>query len=91
MPDGQAARDNLPCCSAPGGIRLGSCTLRQRHSQAGHLHCSLGDVLCPPRLSSVAAENKELQVQNRDLQHRLVDAALPTDEANGKCGQQVGK
>ena len=43
------------------------------------------------RLSSVAAENKELQVQNRDLQHRLVDAALPIYEANGKSGQQVGK
>ena len=44
-----------------------------------------------PRLSSVAAENKELQVQNRDLQHRLVNAALPIYEANGKSGQEVGK
>eukprot|EP00891_Asterochloris_glomerata_P000424 jgi/Astpho2/424/Aster-03473 len=42
-------------------------------------------------LSSVAAENKELQVQNRDLQHRLVDAALPIDEANGKTSQKVFK
>ena len=30
-------------------------------------------------------------MQNCDLQHRLVDAALPIDEANGKSGQKVGK
>ena len=28
-------------------------------------------------------------MQNRDLQHRLVDAALPIDEASGRSGQQV--
>ncbi len=30
-------------------------------------------------------------MQNRDLQHRLVDAALPIDEANGKISQKVGE